>query len=99
MTTTPTRTDTHPRVDCGYPAGCTGCRHQNPTDDLRVTVDRLAAISSGQAVVTLKFSIDADFFADLPTDQWTAAAVAQALQRHAAERMRYAERQGGDDGV
>ena len=78
----------HARIDCTYPAGCTGCRHQPPTDDLRVTVDRLAAIGTGRATVTVKFGIDAAFFDDVPVDQWISVAVAQIMRRHAAERLR-----------
>jgi len=67
----------------------TTIRHQNPADDIRVTVDRLAAIGpEGRPVVTIKFTADPAMFDDEPIERWASVAVDEALRRHQAERAR-----------
>lgn len=63
-------------------------RHQNPVDDLRITVDRLAAAATGRPVVTIKFAVDPALIEGEPMERWTSIAVAEAVRRHMAERAR-----------
>jgi hypothetical protein len=58
-------------------------------DDLKITVDKLAAIRDGHAVVTVKFSAPADMF-DRPMALWPGIVMAEANRRHNAERCRRA---------
>jgi hypothetical protein len=56
---------------------------REPVDDLRVTVDHLAGMSTGRPVVTIRYTAPRELF-DAPVEEWQGIAIREAMRRHAA---------------